>query len=100
MPDDRRGPDHQRVPEETLPTEIEDRADAILDYIARYSPRPTVDGEIARRILAEAPPAQAAEELQRMIDGFSSGGGAATGPRSMPAAEDSPVDDLGDRSGP
>lgn len=84
-----------KMPEETLPADIENRADEILEYIARYSPRPTVDGEIARRILTEAPPERAAEELQRMIDGFSSGGGAATGPRSMPAAEGSPMDDLG-----
>ena len=90
-------PEEQK-PEQTLPAEIEHRADDILDYIARYSPRPTVDGEIARRILAEAPPERAAEELQRMIDSFSSGGGAATGPRSMPAAEDSPADDLGGQS--
>jgi len=50
----------------------------------------------AERLLTEAPPAEAAAELEKMIDGFQSGAGAATGRRTEPAATDPPTENLPD----
>jgi hypothetical protein len=83
---------------ETSDTDIElDRkADEIRDYVEKNSPRPAVDADVADRLLEEAPPAEAAEELGKMVGGFRSGAGAASGRNSLPAAEDPPSDALED----
>jgi len=73
---------------------LEERADDIRDYVERNSPRPSVDGDVVDRLLKEAPPAAAAEEIEKMVGGFESGAGAATGRRNEPADEDAPIDDL------
>jgi predicted metal-dependent hydrolase len=82
------------VTEPDIGEQLERRVDEIQDYVEKNSPRPEVDAENAQRLLDEAPPAQAAEELQKMVDGFRSGAGAASGRNSMPAAEDPPTDEL------
>ena len=73
---------------------LEERGDEIRDYVERNSPRPSVDGDVVDRLLDEAPPAVAAEEIEKMVGGFQSGAGAATGRRNEPAADDPPTDDL------
>ncbi len=82
------------VVDENLGEQLERTADEIVDYVEKYSPRPAVDADNAERLLEEAPPAQAAEELEKMVDGFRSGGGAATGRNSLPAPEHAPTDEL------
>ena len=77
-----------------LRDELEERADDIREYVDRNSPRPSVDGDVVDRLLDEAPPATAATEIDKMVGGFQSGAGAATGRRTEPAADDSPTDDL------
>ena len=77
-----------------LRDELEERADDIREYVERNSPRPSVDGDVVDRLLEEAPPATAAEEIDKMVGGFQSGAGAATGRRNQPAADDAPIDDL------
>ncbi len=64
--------------------------DDLVDYVARYSPRPEVDVDNVERLLEEAPPAEAEEEVQKLVGGFRSGGGAATGMRSAPVEEPPP----------
>ena len=73
---------------------LDERSDEIRDYVERNSPRPSVDGDVADRFLTDAPPAEAAEELDKMVEGFESGAGAATGRRNEPAATESPTEDL------
>jgi hypothetical protein len=73
---------------------LEERADDVREYVERNSPRPSVDGDVVDRLLDEAPPATAAAEIDRMVGGFQSGAGAATGRRNEPAADDAPIDDL------
>ena len=73
---------------------LEERGDEIRDYVERNSPRPSVDGDVVDRLLDEAPPAVAAEEIEKMVGGFQSGAGAATGRRNEPAAGDAPIEDL------
>jgi hypothetical protein len=64
--------------------------DDLVDYVARHSPRPEVDVDNVERLLEEAPPAEAEEEVQKLVGGFRSGGGAATGRRSAPVEEPPP----------
>jgi hypothetical protein len=64
--------------------------DDLVDYVARHSPRPEADVDAVERLLEEAPPAEAEEEVRKMVDGFRSGGGAATGKRSNPVDEPPP----------
>lgn len=73
---------------------LDEQADEIRDYVARNSPRPSVDGDVVDRLLEEAPPEVAAEEIEKMVGGFQSGAGAATGRRNEPAADDPPIEDL------
>ena len=73
---------------------LEERRDEILDYVEKNSSRPSVDADVAERLLSEAPPAEAAAELDKMIEGFQSGAGAATGRRTEPATTEPPTDDL------
>jgi hypothetical protein len=73
---------------------LDERAEEIVDYVEKYSPRPSVDTDIAERLLSEAPPAEAAAELDKMVEGFRSGAGAATGRRNEPAPDDPPTEDL------
>jgi hypothetical protein len=80
--------------DEDLGEQLEDMEDDLQEYVDRHSPRPEVDADIAERQLAEAPPAEAAEELKKMVDGFRGGGGAATGKRSFPVPEEPPTDEL------
>ena len=80
--------------DEDLGRELEHKADDIVDYVEKNSPRPSVDADTAERLLEEAPPADAAEELEKMVGGFRSGAGAASGRNSLPAAEDPPTDEL------
>ena len=70
---------------------LDERGEEIQDYVERNSPRPSVDGDVVERLLEQAPPAEAAEEIDNMIGGFRSGGGAATGRRNQPAADDPPI---------
>lgn len=77
-----------------LRDELEERADDIREYVERNSPRPSVDGDVVDRLLDEAPPATAATEIDKMVGGFQSGAGAATGRRNEPAVDDAPIDDL------
>ena len=77
-----------------LGEQLDRTGDDIRDYVQKYSPRPEVDAENAERLLEEAPPADAAEELEKMVDGFRSGGGAASGRNSLPPPEDPPTDEL------
>jgi hypothetical protein len=80
-----------------LADKLDERGDEILDYVEKNSPRPSVDSDVAERLLSEAPPAEAADELDKMVGGFQSGSGAATGRRNQPAADDPPTEEL-DRS--
>jgi hypothetical protein len=73
---------------------LEERADDVREYVERNSPRPSVDGDVVDRLLDEAPPATAAAEIDKMVGGFQSGAGAATGRRNEPATDDAPIDDL------
>ena len=79
---------------ETLDEQLDERKEEILDYVEKNSPRPSVDTDVAERLLDNAPPAEAAEELDKMVGGFRSGAGAATGRRNEPAADDPPTEDL------
>jgi hypothetical protein len=45
-------------------------------------------------LLSDAPPAEAAAELDKMVEGFESGSGAATGRRNAPAAGEPPTEEL------
>ena len=80
--------------DEDLGEQLERQGDEILDFVQKNSPRPSVDGENVERLLEEATPGQASDELKKMVKGFRSGAGAASGRNSMPAAEDAPTDDL------
>ena len=73
---------------------LQEEAEEIRDYVERNSPRPSVDGELADRYLTEAPPAEAAAELTKMVDGWQSGAGAATGRRTEPVPDEAPTEDL------
>jgi hypothetical protein len=64
--------------------------DDLVDYVARHSPRPEADVDTVERLLEDAPPAEAEQEIQKMVDGFRSGAGAATGKRSAPVDEPPP----------
>jgi hypothetical protein len=79
-----------------LHSTLDERHDEIIDYVEKNSSRPSVDADVAERLLDEATPAEAAAELEKMVDGFESGAGAATGRRTEPAQGDSPTDDLPD----
>jgi hypothetical protein len=79
---------------DNLRDDLAEREDEILDYVEKNSPRPSVDRDVAERLLNDAPPAEAAEELDKMVEGFQSGAGAATGRRSNPALEEPPTEDL------
>jgi hypothetical protein len=80
--------------DDNLRDELEERADDIREYVERNSPRPSVDGDVVDRLLDEAPPDTAAAEIDKMVGGFRSGAGAATGRRNEPAADNNPIDDL------
>ena len=75
---------------ENLHEKLEEHEDEILDYVEKNSPRPSVDTDVAERLLDNAPPEHAAKELDKMIEGFEKGAGAATGRRNEPAAEPPP----------
>ena len=75
---------------ENLHDKLEAHEDEILDYVEKNSPRPSVDTDIAERLLDTAPPAEAAEEIEKMVGGFEKGAGAATGRRNEPADEPAP----------
>lgn len=79
---------------ESLRDKLDERRDEIIDYVEKNSPRPSVDRDVTERLLDDAPPAEAAAELDNMIEGFQSGAGAATGRRTEPASEESPTEDL------
>ncbi len=79
---------------EPLRDKLDERADEILDYVQKNSPRPSVDADVAERLLTEASPSEAAAELDKMAEGFHSGAGAATGRRNSPAAEEPPTEDI------
>ena len=81
---------------ENLRDALEERGDEIREYVQRNSPRPSVDGDVVERLLEDAPPAEAAEEIEKMVGGFESGAGAATGRRNEPVDEESPIEDLAD----
>lgn len=83
---------------EPVRDKLDERADEILDYVQKNSPRPSVDTDVAERLLTEASPSEAAAELDKMVEGFHSGAGAATGRRNRPAANDPPTKDVGDNS--
>jgi len=80
--------------DENLRDKLDERAEEIRDYVERNSPRPSVDTDVVDRLLEDAPPAEAAEEIDKMVGGFQSGAGAATGRRNEPATEEPPIDDL------
>ena len=79
---------------ENVRDKLDERGDEIREYVERNSPRPSVDGDVVDRLLEGAPPAEAAEEIEKMVGGFESGAGAATGRRNEPAAGEPPTDDL------
>lgn len=81
---------------EDLHEKLDKRSEEILDYVEKNSPRPSVDTDVAERLLADAPPAEAAAELDKMAEGFHSGSGAATGRRNEPAAGEPPTEDIVD----
>jgi hypothetical protein len=85
---------------ENLRDQLDERRDEILDHVEKNSSRPSVDRDVTERLLDDAPPAEAVEELDKMIEGFQSGAGAATGRRTEPATEESPTDDLPDPDSP
>jgi hypothetical protein len=80
--------------DENLRDKLDERGDEIRDYVEKHSPRPSVDGDVVDRLIEDAPPAEAAEEIEKMVAGFQSGAGAATGRRNEPAVEEPPIDDL------
>jgi hypothetical protein len=80
---------------ENLREELDERGEEILDYVEKTSPRPSVDTDVAERLLTEAPPSEAAAELDKMVEGFHSGAGAATGRRNEPADGAPPTEGLG-----
>lgn len=77
-----------------LPEELDERADDIRNYVERNSGRPSVESDLVDRMLEEAPPAEAASEIDKMVGTFQSGAGAATGRRKNPAIGESPTEDL------
>lgn len=77
-----------------LDDKLDERRNEIIDYVEKNSSRPSVDADVAERLLSEAPPAEAAAELDKMIQGFQSGAGAATGRRTEPATTEPPTEDL------
>ncbi|MDQ1516108.1 MAG: hypothetical protein QOE80_1938 [Actinomycetota bacterium] len=77
---------------DNLRATLDERHDEIIDHVEKNSPRPSVDADVAERLLDNAPPAEAAAELEKMVDGFQSGAGAATGRRTEPAPDDPPTD--------
>ncbi|HET9769965.1 MAG TPA: hypothetical protein VFS16_03670 [Acidimicrobiia bacterium] len=79
---------------ENLREALDERREEILDHVEKNSPRPSVDRDVTERLLDDVPPAEAVAEVDRMIDGFQSGAGAATGRRTEPATEEPPTDDL------
>ena len=79
---------------ENLREKLDERAEEIQSYVDRNSPRPSVDGDVVDRLLDDAPPAVAVEEIEKMVGGFESGAGAATGRRNEPAADEPPTTDL------
>ena len=79
---------------ENLREALDERREEILDHVEKNSPRPSVDRDVTERLLDDVPPAEAVPEVDRMIDGFQSGAGAATGRRTEPATEEPPTDDL------
>jgi hypothetical protein len=85
---------------DSLSDELEERHDEIVDHVAKNSPRPSVDRDVAERLLSEVPPAEAVAEIDKMIEGFQSGAGAATGRRTEPAREDPPTEDLPEPESP
>jgi hypothetical protein len=82
---------HEPDPDNLRAT-LDERRDEIIDYVEKNSPRPSVDADVAERLLDDAPPAEAAAELEKMVEGFQSGAGAATGRRTEPAPDDPPTD--------
>lgn len=80
--------------DENLRETLDERGDEIQDYVERNSGRPSVDGDLVERIREDLPPAEAAEEIDKMVGGFRSGAGAATGRRNEPAVDDPPTEDL------
>ena len=82
--------------DDNLRDKLDDRSDDIVDYVEKNSPRPSVDRDVAERLLDEAPPATAVAEIDKMIEGFESGAGAATGRRTEPVPGDPPTEDLAD----
>jgi hypothetical protein len=80
---------------ENLREALDERGEEVLDYVEKTSPRPSVDTDVAERLLSEAPPAEAAAELDKMAGGFHSGAGAATGRRNEPADGVPPTEGLG-----
>ena len=80
-----------RPDSENLRDQLDERRDEILDHVAKNSPRPSVDTDVAERLLTDAPPAEASAEIEKMIDGFQSGAGAATGRRTEPATDEPPT---------
>ncbi len=85
---------------ENLREQLDERRDEILDHVEKNSSRPSVDRDVTERLLDDVPPAEAVEELDKMIEGFQSGAGAATGRRTEPATEESPTEDLPDPGSP
>jgi hypothetical protein len=85
---------------DNLRATLDERRDEIIDYVEKNSPRPSVDADVAERLLDEATPAEAAAEVEKMVDGFQSGAGAATGRRTEPAQGGSPTADLPDSPAP
>jgi hypothetical protein len=79
---------------ENLRDALDERREEILDHVEKNSPRPSVDRDVTERLLDEVPPAEAVAEVDRMIEGFQSGAGAATGRRTEPATEAPPTEDL------
>ena len=73
---------------------LDEHSDEIRDYVEKNSPRPSVDADVADRFLTDATPAEAAEELDKMVEGFHRGAGAATGRRNEPAATEPPTEDI------
>jgi hypothetical protein len=79
---------------ENLSDALDERREEILDHVEKNSPRPSVDRDVTERLLDDVPPAEAVAEVDRMIEGFQSGAGAATGRRTEPASEEPPTEDL------
>jgi hypothetical protein len=79
---------------ENLRHKLDEHGEEIVDYVEKNSPRPSVDADVAERLVTDAPPAEAAAQLEKMVDGFRSGSGAATGRRNAPVIDDPPTEDL------